>query len=240
MVIQCEHCETTYYFDESQLQDGPVDVRCIRCKKVFRVDATSKVSTEPLNTVQPLTEASPLTLVTPPVVQDTEIKTAPEPLPERDTDNDAFSPSSAESFSFDDVESESTSIQEQQPAPLDLPEQQVSTPPVAAPPIPPPIESKHEAEWDADNDAFSPSSAESFSFDEVEAENTTIKEQQPVPQEQPSQEFSFESIDTQLAGHDRRHPSHRHQTRGKRCFGCRNLHRRVGRWCGFVLIDLIG
>ena len=102
MVIQCKQCETTYNFDESALQSGQVEVRCVRCKNVFTIDSTATVTAP---AAQPLPDAT-TTPATAPLMPEAELQpkaeTEPEPLPEWDTDSDAFSFTPSNEFSFTD------------------------------------------------------------------------------------------------------------------------------------------
>lgn len=102
MVIQCKQCETTYNFDESALQAEAVEVRCVRCKNVFTIDATSSMEREE---IQAPVETSSTAFVEPTIPkEDLQPQPAPEPepLPEWDTDSDAFSFSPSNDFSFTD------------------------------------------------------------------------------------------------------------------------------------------
>lgn len=104
MVIQCQQCETTYNFDESQLHGGQIEVRCVRCKNVFTIDSTSTIIDQPIQPISvPETETAPEPMVAPADLQPVPIP-EPAPLPEWDADSDAFSFSSSEDFSFDNEE----------------------------------------------------------------------------------------------------------------------------------------
>src|SRR5512133_3497775 len=37
MIIQCDHCSARFKMDDSKLANGPVKVRCAKCKEVFVV-----------------------------------------------------------------------------------------------------------------------------------------------------------------------------------------------------------
>jgi predicted Zn finger-like uncharacterized protein len=57
MIIQCEQCETIYRFDPSLLQNGEAQVRCIRCGNIFRIDFSSDLGEDFLETETPHTAA---------------------------------------------------------------------------------------------------------------------------------------------------------------------------------------
>ena len=56
MIIQCDHCSARFKMDDSKLANGPVKVRCAKCKEVFVVRPEEPVS-EIL--APPLPEAAP-------------------------------------------------------------------------------------------------------------------------------------------------------------------------------------
>lgn len=58
MIIQCDHCNARFKMDDSKLANGPVKVRCAKCKKVFVVRpeelGTESVTPPPLQVPPPL------------------------------------------------------------------------------------------------------------------------------------------------------------------------------------------
>ncbi|RMG15154.1 MAG: hypothetical protein D6729_12755, partial [Deltaproteobacteria bacterium] len=53
MDVRCEECGTIYDFDESQLTEAGVTVRCTECDHVFRVRRRAIAYTEPVRPPQP-------------------------------------------------------------------------------------------------------------------------------------------------------------------------------------------
>jgi len=56
MIIQCDHCSARFKMDDSKLANGPVKVRCAKCKEVFVVRPEEPVATV---VAPPLPEPAP-------------------------------------------------------------------------------------------------------------------------------------------------------------------------------------
>jgi len=56
MIIQCDHCSARFKMDDSKLANGPVKVRCAKCKEVFVVRPEEPVATV---VAPPLPESAP-------------------------------------------------------------------------------------------------------------------------------------------------------------------------------------
>jgi len=111
MIIQCDHCSARFKIDDSKLVNGPVKVRCAKCKEIFVVQpiapaAESGVASLPIS-VPPATESDApeeFSFNTPPSVNDSvsQDTTAPTSYSEKPTGRDeAASESTDSSNEFD-------------------------------------------------------------------------------------------------------------------------------------------
>jgi len=56
MIIQCDHCSAKFRLDDSKLANGPVKVRCAKCKEIFVVQQEEPASE---STLSPQPESAP-------------------------------------------------------------------------------------------------------------------------------------------------------------------------------------
>lgn len=89
MIIQCDHCSARFKMDDSKLANGPVKVRCAKCKEVFVVRPAEPAAESP---APPLAQA--------PAPADK--PAAAEFSFETPADANKFSAPTADEFSFDD------------------------------------------------------------------------------------------------------------------------------------------
>lgn len=59
MIIQCDHCNAKFRMDDAKLANGPVKVRCAKCKEVFVVDGEAVAEPVPPPVPPPAAAASP-------------------------------------------------------------------------------------------------------------------------------------------------------------------------------------
>jgi len=89
MIIQCDHCKARFRMDDSKLANGPVKVRCAKCKEIFVVQPE-----------EPAAESveSPLSQSAPPSAESTESTNFSFDTPAVTNDS---SPQGGDAFSFD-------------------------------------------------------------------------------------------------------------------------------------------
>jgi predicted Zn finger-like uncharacterized protein len=92
MIIQCDHCSAKFKMDDSKLANGPVKVRCAKCKEVFvvrkeePVEEKAVVSTPEISHAEPAGFSAPAPeSVAPGVdIDDTGFSFDQEPAPEKE------------------------------------------------------------------------------------------------------------------------------------------------------------
>lgn len=98
MIIQCDHCSAKFKMDDAKLANGPVKVRCARCKEVFVVKPeTTESGSQPGSAPSAVSVDSALQSNMAPPGSEDQSSASPAVLPVQSQTDDE----SANSFSFD-------------------------------------------------------------------------------------------------------------------------------------------